>query len=665
MTVAADGTLAAIQEPSRITVVEIPSCAPFAELGTDGAAAACEVAWVGAPPRLLVLARYETHSIVHLVDPFGPRTISEIRLESPMRLYAAVGSYALAIGAAGAAVLAASDKHLTPYQFPARAVPVTAGAAGAQFVVAMPGSIEEWDPQNRMPKRRLKLPRVATITAVGGSDRVVWMTTAQEPNRIDVIPFVNRGQPKAHELPEPIASVASHPRSDVIACVGATSGRVWVIDLDGRTGLRMVGPEGIDRAEAVGMVLGRVGGVLAAQAKHRVTVVTLDRNDALEAAAPREKSASIPPPVRSTLYGDDDAVVGEHAVVSGAPFGGHQGTGASPVVGHQTAGTSPFGGQQTSVSPTPFAAQQTPVSASPFAAPQSVPVRSSPFNAPPSDRPVRSDRRGAAPTPPTATPHSPQARPTHAQPLVTPAIATEDPFASFRDRVENPRARTQVPVPALWPDASPTWRDELAAWARAVSISSAVLEPPPSSPVDQLTMRFELGPQLESVIALVYAHHLLGLDGAAPVDIARMLGGAWPEALGRGELADRGVAIYRDSRVRLAAVVLRALDELPPQTGTLIGTPGIVSLLGPCVIVSTSPLPIIAEACVSSIGSAILAAHDDTDPVELVDEARAYGAAPLWRVRADQMLRVPADKPIILVADNDAHADLLGVARLT
>ncbi|HEU4734722.1 MAG TPA: hypothetical protein VFT22_42820, partial [Kofleriaceae bacterium] len=175
--VAGDGTLAAIHEISHVTIVEIPSGAAIAEIGADPEALASEVAWVGSPPRLVVLSRYAAHSTAHLLDPYGPRTIAEIRLEAPMRLVAAVGNAALAVGALGAAVLTATETHLMPYQFPARAVPLAAGAAAGQFVVALAGTIEEWDPQSRTPRRRLRLPRTAAITAVGGSERVVWMTT--------------------------------------------------------------------------------------------------------------------------------------------------------------------------------------------------------------------------------------------------------------------------------------------------------------------------------------------------------------------------------------------------------------------------------------------------------------------------------------------------------
>jgi hypothetical protein len=110
---------------------------------------------------------------------------------------------------------------------------------------------------------------------------------------------------------------------------------------------------------------------------------------------------------------------------------------------------------------------------------------------------------------------------------------------------------------------------------------------------------------------------------------------------------------------------MRALDELVPLTGTIVGTPGVVSLLGLCSIVAAGPVSIIAEACVSSIGGAILAGHDGAVPDELVREARAYAAAPMQRVTVDTLAAIPVDQPFILVVDDDATADRLGLPRLT
>lgn len=699
--VAADGTLAAIQEPSRITVVEIPSCSQFAELGTDECAEASEVAWVGTPPRLLVLSRFPSHSTVHLVDPFGPRSLAELRLDSPMRLYAAVGSFALAIGAVNTAMLAATDKSLTLYQFPARALPTCAGASGTQFVVALPGVIEEWDPQSRMPKRRLKLPRPATITAVGGSDRVVWMTTQQEPARIDVIPLVNRGQPKAHDLPEPIATVASHPRSDVIACIGATSGRVYVVDLDGRDGLRIVGPQGIDRAEAVGLVLGRVVGVLAAQAQHAISVVPLDRSEPGPDGAPVNGPTAAR---RSSLFGSpDDSDAAQTAVTLASPLpDSRAGRQASPPpIGNPmpavtrlqppTSQASRNGGPASETAPTePLPLFSSSIAASPTssAGPTSfaAPPRSSQssFAVPPVTPPPptsASDARAIDDTipppsvgmPPSLSPSAALAAPPRAidarrgvAETIPFAVSDErrDYFTAFRESVEHARARTAEPIAPMWADAGSEWRDELVVWTRSVD-AGQVGSVDGARPLEMLATRYDVSFALVPALAWLYGQHLLGRDGGAPADLAQRLGAGWDEALGRGELVRRGIATFADSRIRLADVVQRALDESPPVTGTLVGTPGVVSLLGPCAIVAAGPLTIIAQACLPSIGGAILAANPDSDPAELASEARAYGAAPLWRVRAELLPRVPREHPIILVVDDDLTAGLLGVPRLT
>lgn len=627
--IAADGTMAAIHERSRVTVLEIPSCDAFAELGMDPNALATDVTWVGSPPRLLVVSRFETHSTAHLVDPLGPRTIAEVRLETPMRLVAAVGTNALVTnGQGGSAILIASDKNLTPFQFPSRANPTAAGAAGAQFMVALPGAIEEWDPGTRMPKRRLKLARVANITAVGGSDRVVWMTTQQDPARIDVIPLVNRGQPKVHELPEPIASVASHPRSDLIACIGATSGRMWVIDLDGRAGLRVVGAQGVDRPEAAGIVLGRVAGVLAAQAKRPVAVVALERGDASDAEPSRAKTPSAPPPEkRSSLYGEsDDETHRDEAPTSvtlATPLADSS-LSTAPAKPPQRPPLPQFG---TPVPPTPAPAPPAPAARAGVA-------KATPALAPPTSLPSSGELRAKA-------------------------------LSAFRDRIESPRARTSEPVATLWPDADATWRQHLVGWARQLMKGAAIEVP--ATPCDAIVTRLELAPQLQPIIAFAYARYLMGEPGISPMEVATLQPDLtlWDEALGRGELVARDAMTFRDGRMRLTDLVLRALDEHLPRTGVLVGTPSIVSLLGPCVIVSSGPIHIIAEACLSSIGGAILAANPDVDPADLVAEARPYGAAPMWRVRTEQLHRVPAEQPFILVADDDETADQLGVPRLT
>lgn len=591
--VAPDGSLAAIVEPLRIVVIELPACAERAEIGVDPEAGASDVAWVGT--RLVVLSRFAAHSTVHLIDPAGPATLAEIRLEAPMKLAATVGAHVLAVGSLGAAIIAAGDAHLTPYQFPARTVPVTAGAAGTQFIVAMAGGggIEEWDPQTRVPKRRFKLARPAVITAVGGSERVVWMTTQSDPTRLDVFTFVNRGQPKVHELPEPIAHVASHPKSDLVVCLGADTRALYAIDLDGKQPMRTLAADGIDRADASALIVGRTIGVVAVQAKRPVAVVTLDG----EAAAP--------PVVSSSPVVDDEA-------------------------------------------PKP----STLFEPQPVAEPKPAPV----LGPDPRRKPSLHRVAKLATSPKPAA--SPSASPPPAQPPMSHSLAAK--VAAWRERTRAQPASSAQPGALDWLDARPSWRDHVHAWTRGVIAGAADRDPPALPLGDALLARFELPPQLVAAIALCYGAHLAGEQGAAPVDVARVCGRRWDEALGRGKLAASGVARVIDSRVRLAPAVLRVLDELPPATGALVGTPGASSLLGPCVVIAaTGTLGAAAHAWLPLVGGAILAADDRVVAADAIFEARAYGAIAMVRALPDG-----ASAPMILVVADDAAADATGLPRL-
>jgi hypothetical protein len=597
--IAGDGSLAAISEASRVVVVELPGGAAFAEVGTDPEAVS-EVVWVGARPRLLVLSRYTAHSTVHLIDPHGPRTVAEIRLEAPMKLFASVGAHALAVGLVGAAVLSTGDSHLTPFQFPARTIPVTAGAAAGNFVVALAGSIEEWDPASRMPKRRLRLPKPAVITAVGGSDRVVWMMTQSDPRRIDVMPLVNRGQPKFHDLPEAIAQVSGHPRSDLLTCIGADSGKLYVVDLDGRHRLRTLGTGVIDRAGSVGMVVGRMVGVLAAQLNKPIAVIALDpretEGDTQVTQVPPGVRPAEPAPARSSLVGDDDDDAPAPAVSARSTL--------VVEADHEPA----------------------------------VPV--------------------AAPAPPRVAP-SPKP-----EPAPPPPAPLQDRFSPWREKMRQSQLRAEQATALPWSDPHPTWRDDLVTWARGVAAGSPERAAPAAAALDTIAARFDLPAQLVPAIALLYGTHLSGVLGAAPVDVARVLGRRWDEALGTGQLALRGLARYADSRVVLAPPVQRMLDELPVTTGTLVGEPGTVALLGPCVVVAGDvALAVLAERYLAAIGGAILAAFDDIEPAELFVEARARGAAPMLRIGTGEILQVGTD-PAVLVVGDEATADQLGVPRI-
>lgn len=189
---------------------------------------------------------------------------------------------------------------------------------------------------------------------------------------------------------------------------------------------------------------------------------------------------------------------------------------------------------------------------------------------------------------------------------------------------------------------------------------------PSIASIDALAARFDLPADVVPALVALYGAHLEGHDGIAPSIIAHVLGELpddhrWAEALGRGELAARGVVVFERSRVRIARAVQRVLDELPPETGTIIGAPDAVTLLGACVIVDGSDNAFdIAARHAARAGGAILVGHDDRAASLVSFEARAIGAAAM----------LPAHKydgdlaaPVIYIAIDDDDADRLGLPR--
>lgn len=562
LAVARDGSLALLQEPTRVAVVELPGCKVRAELPIDTPAEATDVAWVGAQSQLLVLARQSGHTEATLWEPpkgtffeapsgaGRPKKLAETRLSGSMRFLAVVGDYALLVGSLGVVVLSTASSHLMPYQFPARHAPVAAGAAGSQFVVALSSSIEEWDPQSRMPKRRFKLPQPVAVTAVGGSERAVWAVSRQDPTRIHVFPMVNRGQPKYHELSEPIAHVAAHPRADLLVCIGANSRRIYVVDIDGKSEVRTIEPGSVGEAggnggvEAAGLAFGRFFGVVIASANRPLKTFGLDDRHPAPASPPptsvliRRESESERP--RSTLYEDDELSV---------------------------------------------------------------------WNVPPPDGPIALD--GEASAKPTSS-----------------------------------------------------WRDELVAWSRDFHAGSQQRACPEQPDIREMLARYGLPAELAPAISLLYAAHLCGQQGAAPADVASVLGGNWDEALGNGQLNATGIARFERSRVLLDAWVLRALDGLAPMTGTLVGEKRPVRLMGPCVTIGDGDdLGAVAQASLATAGAAILASREGMSWADVVAEARAYGAVAMVRGAADP--RILASRlPVIIVVPNQSAADGLRLPQL-
>jgi len=500
-----DGAYAAIVEPSRVVVVELAHTTTVAEVGVATALEQTDVAWIGTPPRLLILSRRATNSTVHLIDLDGPRVRAEIQIEGMMRIGATVGTHALVIGSSSggsSAVLTAGDAHLTPYQFPGRSLPSAVGAAGRQFVVAIPGAIEEWDPQQRAPRKRMRLPRQALIAQLGGTERVVWMTTHQEPTRIDVIAQINRTQPRFHELPEPIAHVSGHPQRDLLACVGRETGSIYIVDLDGRSALRTVDLEDLGRADTAALFAGATVGVVAARAGKPLGLFVLESRAAILTMPPASPVASpvLPSsaaaPQRALTApaddGDDDAAPAPSSLYEppAAPPGP---TGANARFAARRFGLPgtlgpPAAPQPMAASPTHAVGHDEPVPPSPEGANEPPPAPATPDFAGSQPAPPAPDLCDGQPaSPPAAAPGRPtraglaslQLRGIARTPGATPGPRRpggepiEPPIATHEEPRLPPTAPRRMPFPAAVPTSHPAGSD--AEPARHSSLSDAPL----------------------------------------------------------------------------------------------------------------------------------------------------------------------------------------------
>jgi hypothetical protein len=674
LAVARDGAHAVVVDGGRAAVIRIADRETICELALP----AGEVGWIGAASRLLVVGAADAHTDVRLLDPFGApsdgaRRVAEIRLDGPLRLGGSNGSHALLLGARGAAIVFSgpADGTITPYQFLARTLPQVVGVAGTQFVVALPGTIEEWDPASRMPKRRLRLPKVAAITSLGGSERVLWMTTAQDPQRLDVLPLVNRGQPKAHELPEPIAAVSGHPSTDAVICVGAETGRIYAIDLDGRTRPRAIAMPGIDRAEAAALVVrGTSLSVIAAQSGRPIATAPIEGAREVEVTAPTLPAIkkAYTPVMRSasSLY-EDEAPARPRTVAealrrpASAPAAGEE----SFADLDEAADRSVADRLRRQLGDEPPAARTITDALRRNAPPAEPPAARTITEAlrrqsePPANRPIG----GPAATPAEHVLPGDELEQTLSvdSELILPRQPTTTAWSEGAAELMAKLAALRTNRDGA-PDAPlrSSWRDDAGAWARAVASGTFDRAAPSCAPIDTLLARFELPETLLPALVLLYGAHLAGMQGAAPMDVAKVLGRRWDEALGRGKLAELGLAHYADSRVRLAPALQRVLDELPPR-GELVGEPGVVALLGPTLLVSREPIRVLGARVVEQLGGAALLGGDG-DLAELALEARALGAIAVGRV--DLALRdLVLPHPILLVVDDEAVAEQIDLPR--
>ncbi|MBA3540082.1 MAG: hypothetical protein H0T79_10670, partial [Deltaproteobacteria bacterium] len=311
ISVARDARLALIVDETTASVVDLST---GTVRGTIEVPPACDIGWLDGSA-VIVVAQARTR----VIDTSSQTPqVFDRTFAAPMRLSATCASAALLSDETGASVITCSATGITAHSFPARGAPSVAGTGAGRFLVAIGSSIEEWDPVARSSRRRLRLPESTRVRALGGTERTVWFIAHETPARIDTLVLVALNQPKVHELPEPIAQVAAHPRLELLWCLGV-SGRVYLVDLDGRTKQRIVA----DHVEAIGVGVGTAITLLVARTGHPVEVSVTSTVAAKRSPIGRKPDAAVaaPPPIPDPARWRDELVDWtRHGDVMGAPI---------------------------------------------------------------------------------------------------------------------------------------------------------------------------------------------------------------------------------------------------------------------------------------------------------------------------------------------------------
>jgi hypothetical protein len=700
--VSAGSTALAIVEPSRIVVATLPDIAFVCEIGVDPDAAASEAAFVGAD-RLLVLSRYAAHSTAYLIDRSGPSKLAEIRVESPVRLLASSGEHVLAriaAGAASTAVIAAPDGRLDIARLPLRSEPsCAAGLGDGRFLVSLPGAFEEWDGASRTPLRRFKLSRPQAIQTVGVSAHHLWWIASTDPTRIEVLPTTQRGQARAHVVPEPIATAVGQVETGAVLAVGADTRRVYVVDVTGGAGPLPITTGAADavalavsrQTVAVVVARGRVPELVAVHTQLRPTLVgiALEPSDVREKPPARKNtadagqasdaagSAAAADPTRAAEYAEatlptatEDATRAAEtaALMRGAgtaeatrEAGTAEATReAGTAETTREAGTAETTREAGTAETTREAGTAETTRATGTAETTRATGTAETTRATGTAETTRATKTGdakgtAAGMEATRVADSAEADatgppPAAAEPPASPAVARR--LLEWRDRMRS-AMRPVLQRGPLRPASAPTWRDDLAMWGRSVA-SGLHRDPPPPLPdlAGRLFARLNVPDELAPAIALAYAAHLSGTRGVAPADLAALLGHRWDDALGRGVLAAAGVLRLRGSRLVLAGPVTAFLDERPPVTGIVVGEPDgeLAPTEATAVVAPSWSLELIAGRCAALAGAVLVPrAQAATAAVRL--EARVRGAVPLvegdagerWRELEIALVRVASE----------------------
>ncbi len=663
-----DGELAVIVGRGRALVVSLADLTMVAALQLDPAAVDVDAVWLG--ERLLVSETFATNTRVYLYDVDGGavRTCCEKHIEGAFRVRGGGGAAALLLANTQAAVCTRHDDSVSLHPFASRAVPISVGAGSGVVVVGTPGAVEEWDLQTRTVRRRWKLAPSALPLAVGATERVIWFLAKHDQTRIEVIPLVNRGQPKVQAFGEAVVQVCGSAKADWVVGLGP-DGRIHAVELEGRaTPVQLPMIDGMT-ATLIGLAAARTTQLVAIDPTG-IAVVGLDANNRL-IAQKTWRDVDIDAPLARPTY---QAPAGVTLAVSGPEAVTPTPTAATPMA--PTTITA-FGASalHAAIAAAPEPVVNAVAAAIALLAPTAPGMAVSAPNVPVAFVPLAAGPAGPARSTGAVVAFAPTATAVAASEPTTVArasTAAATPTVSLTQRLDAWRARVKIDGRSsegsgpLRFSVRENWRDPVCIFAKNPDVRVFERDGHVPPRIVTLLQRLELDTALAMAVMLLYGSYLNGEAGVARVGLAHMLNGNWLEATGNGELRRRGVADFSGHLVTLPAAVQRFLDERSPQAGSLSRGATSTSVAtaepeSPAVMVVTPAVAAdamaLAQHCVDLVGGTWLAAAacDRATLREAALEARLHEAGLVIAVaEAATALHIGYVDQLVMFAVTDA-----------
>jgi hypothetical protein len=577
-----DGSAVAVLLHDKVIVVALPTLDAVCEIPIRSAVTH-DVQWLS--DHLLVAEVESSSSRIVLWKIAGETVaVSEKIVQAPLRLLTTLGNVVLAMGPEinSTSVLRKTAESFGLSMFPTRRLPSAVGQCHGKVLVGHQGFMEEWDLAERTGGRTWKLAPSTVPLFVGGTERVLWLVAKQNLRQLDVVPLINRGQTRQHMLPEAIANVIHHRRVDWLLATGADTGRLYLIDLEGKAGI--VGWDTAQAGEPVVAALYAGRGVGCVQAAggtisllgidsqghlHRVDSVTISGlTDSLrrlaEVAADKIASdaldAQIAPALLSRVAnaGIDKApqrpTNPPDETVSRSPtFAGslQDRPRAIDIVSQSIEHHNP---SPTPLQPIERVDKPIPV----MSLMPTVPVASSGESSAPSDDSA-AGRVGRL----------------------------SQRLGAWRDKHKAHSGQGEV-------DVTLSWRDQVGQWWRddGIAVGKRSTQLPLPEPIARLTNALGLTDNEGAAIAHLYGAYLHGFEGASRLSLAQRLDGNWNQALGHGRLADFAIVNFSRHVLTLASCVTALLDDTPIASSRLLTATadGIAVTSAVAVIIGASQL---------------------------------------------------------------------------